>query len=462
MAEEVLAGTMRGKEIRRTLTRIEQMLSHEPPIKRYDAATGEALAFGPSYEDLGDYVPFLSHYGKTGRADTEIGKALDHLHRTGYRYRRGGSLIGLLSRGYDYSDMLFGLLLEARRKPSYAREAERCLAAWERFFFPGKPRMAALLLLPGTGIPLPPVLSLPLLSAEDHGMFIELSCMLHELDGKARWLRLAERLSETLFRTEEFRTRRYFPFYAGRSAAGRAIARLPPFSRRRGEFQLLKQNSNTLFGLFALRRRLTGRRKRALERRIRETLDRWLADYLDPETGAFLTNYRHTTGERGADLTCFHMIDLLVEGASSLKERRYAEAATRIADGFLRHQSARTGLLPFLNPDAPQQLRRFGIGPQDSWLDAEVDFCVSLHRLARLTGEGRYRRAAARIADGIVRHHMTGHGFRACVDIREGKPLNGRYSVKMTALVLKAFIAEREWKSINNRRSSHYYLLQDR
>ena len=178
-----------------------------------------------------------------------------------------------------------------------------------------------------------------------------------------------------------------------------------------------------------------------LEDELKAIIDNFLRLFYDSDRGIFYTNFNIETRERGSDLTCFHLIELLVEMYRLFGSDEYLEVACAITDGFLKHQSAATGLIPFLHPEGDQQLKRFGIVHGISWLDSQVDFAVAIFKLGCVNGRSKYHDAFNQIVDGILTCHKKPYGYCCSVSVNDGKVLDPFYSTKMTALVLKIFIA---------------------
>jgi hypothetical protein len=436
-------------------------------VKAYDATSGEVVTRGHSYEDLGDYLAQLLLSGDSARVGRELDLAIAYLrHRRHICLRHAGRWQTGIARGYDQSDLAFGLLLAAQWRGKYLADAGEVLEAWWQYFFSVRPRPAVLGAVPILGVPIPPRAApgLAALSGMDHGALVELYCLYSELARDDVSRQRAVEILEALLRTSEYRDRRFFPIMecAG-SVCGLLSVFMPKLQARRHHFRLLKENSNTMFGVLRLLKSSEGVANRQYFAGIvRETVHAWFTSYLNRDSWVFHTEWDHKTNKKGADLTVFHLLDLLVDAHRELGEETYIDFACRIASSFLEHQSPHTGLIPFLHPAASHEIRRINAAPRSSWLDSLVDFGVSLCRLSEVTGRTEFQQAARRLAEGIDSYHRTKHGFASAVDVDDGRILGPRYSLKMTALVAKLYVALVRIGSITDPDGPNYYLLQDR
>jgi uncharacterized protein YyaL (SSP411 family) len=241
------------------------------------------------------------------------------------------------------------------------------------------------------------------------------------------------------------------------------VSKLKPFNKRNSEFQLIKQNSNTFFGVISLYYVLEGDLKKSVKCEIKIIVDTWIKNYYNEKKGIFYTNFIHDTGYSGSDLTVFHFIEILIEVYNIFGNEKYLTIARKISDIYLNFQSSKTGLLPFLNPLSDNKLKRMELTKNDSWLDAEVDFAMAIIKLYKITKYDNYLNSAIKIIEGILKFHKLEHGFASVVNSDTGEIRNPIYSMKMTALILKPFIAlENLNRDFSNRENNLYYTLQDR
>jgi len=453
------------KEIEFILSVVKNGLS--TPFKRYDSISGKIIERGFSYEDLGDYLPYLLLFNSDNFANKEIERTISYLEKENYIYhKKAKPPFGLFSRCYDQTDLIFGLILTSQKDKYYTKYAKNALMVWKFYFYDKKPSMAVMNKIPfiNLNFPKPIMPKIQILSSEDHGMFIELFCLMYELEKDKRYLEFAKRIYSDFKKTEEYKKYGFFPFYSSNSLLSKNILKYyKSFSKRDSEFQLIKQNSNLLFGVFKLLELMDDKKgKKRLEDEIEMILKTWIKDYFDNEKNVFYTNFNHLNSRKGADLTCFHIIELLIAAYTRFKENFYLEYAKQIADSFIKYQSPITGLLPFLHPETNQDIKRFGMDRNCSWLDSEVDFCVAILRLHQVTKEKKYLNSSKKIIDGIIKFHKQEYGYCSAVNIDTGKVVSSEYSIKMTALVLKIFIAIQNLNKINNKNDFFYWALQDR
>jgi hypothetical protein len=292
-------------------------------------------------------------------------------------------------------------------------------------------------------------------------MFIELYALLHKSTGKMDDLEKGLRLARDFLAIREGEGEGYFPFYSADGLLAWGANRFVPSLRKRvGEFQLLKQNSNLMMGLLTLQNFCKDEEKAALC--IEAILDGWVQTFFDQVTETFYTNFQAESGRRGADLTAFHAVEIFLRAEVELGASRFLGVARSIADGFLRHQDPRTGLIPFIKPKAIQSMKRLNLAPGASWLDSGIDFTVALLRLYERTDDIRYLNSADALLEGLLVCHRADHGFFSVVDTSSGTPWDSKYSTKMTALVLKAIVARENVGRLNEFDTLPFWITQDR
>ncbi|NJL44367.1 MAG: hypothetical protein HC945_03575 [Nitrosarchaeum sp.] len=371
--------------------------------------------------------------------------------------QESGTLLRL-ARSYNQTDLIFGLWFAAKTWPDWISALEQSLKDWYDIFMRKGNAMYAV------GLKGFPNLRkrLHMLSALDHGMMIELCVMTHDLTKKKIYLDWSKTLAEDFLTTSEFNLAGFFPFYTPRSFLSRVVKRHPHLSKREGEFQLVKENSNILMGLLKLHDHSSGAFKIRVTQAVVRSLNQWRHRFYNKDLGLFYTNYSNRTYAKGSDLTVFHLIDILIKAHKKFPEKGYLDWACQLGNQLLDIQSEKTGLIPFLNPKSPQDIKRFGIDKDQSWLDSQVDTSVSLMRLHSATSDSRYSSSSKRIASGIWLYHKKTYGFASTVDTMNGKVINPRNSTKATALVMKCFIAQSKAVLSSQPGSFKYYLLEDR
>ena len=423
-------------------------------IKVFDSNNGKVQEYGPSYEDLGDYLPILIYYKKFDIIEEELYKVIDSLEKNKYIYRNEGKgLIKYFTRCYSQTDLLWGLILYSRDSDKYKRNLEvLALKCYERFIKKSFSFIVASH-LPFTNIVMPDKLMAKynIFSSDDHGMFIEIYSKIFEITGDSVFLDIAEDIANRLFFSPMFNKNDFLPFYNSENSILKLLmSNINGFKKRESEFQLVKQNSNAMFGLYSL-----AKFDDKYKEKFNHIVNDWIKRFFNEEDAVFYTNYKIKTREKSSDLMVFHMIELLI-----LAEK--TDVAQKIADSYLVYQSSTTGLLPFFHPKVHQELKRMKLSPDDSWLDAEIDFGVALVKLYAKTNNKKYLTAAKLINKGVEQFHRKACGFASVVSIDNGEIRNPIYSTKMTALVAKLSIAIENCDSLSVYDSPLSELLQDR
>lgn len=188
--------------------------------------------------------------------------------------------------------------------------------------------------------------------------------------------------------------------------------------------QLMKDNSNLIFAFIkAFRQSGQVRYAEAVKKWIRNVQAKMCVDNLvcknwDVRKGAC------------SPMLCqsFTFIDILCDAYSFIdQDVSFVDWACDVAGRWLQYQWP-NGLVP-RTPDADHD-----------YLDDQTDFCVSLLKLAELTGEIKWRTAAERIFTGILVHHKSPFALILGVD-REGYPANETVSTRFNLLFFKAALA---------------------
>ncbi len=227
-------------------------------------------------------------------------------------------------------------------------------------------------------------------------------------------------------------------FLAGRRAAGhphgparglsRRVARWRYDWTRSGSFaRLMKSNTSPFFALLALA---------DVDRSAdwHAAAGRWLdAACARLESAGAVRGVWTPAGPEGPPtlLDAFILVDALCDAYWRLApEPRWLDAALRIA-AFALGRRRPDGLIPSV-PDG-----------ETAHIDHQVDFAVSLARVAQLAGRADFARAAYALIAAIVERHATPTGFATHVG-RDGKPvLSGRRNEvdpKYNALLLKGIL----------------------
>lgn len=452
-------------EIKQTINIIKNLLKKN--VKIYNSLNGRVIEYGNSYEDLADYIPFLIYFNEFNISKKEVEKTIKYLKKNQYLYHKKETGINkYFTKSYDQQDLIFGLILASEIDKSYLKEAEKTINSWKNNFFKNnKLSMAKLSHCPIINFKIPKKLQIavPIISLQDHGMFIELYTILYEKTKNRDYLENAIKIYNKLINIKKFKQKKFFPFYASQDNVSKFIYNhINIFKSKDNEFQLLKQNSNTLIGVLRLYRNLNGKMKIKVKNDIEKTIDSWINMFFDKNKKIFYTNYNIKTKIKCSNLTVFHIIDILTLAYIELKNKKYLNYAEIIANSFIKYKNKNSGLIPFYHPLNENNKETLKIGKNSSWLDTEVDFQNSLIRLYEITKNNKYLKNAKEITKGIVNYHKKKYGYAGSIDIKNLNVIESEYSFKNTGLILKIFISLKEWKNINNLNHKIYYILQDR
>lgn len=188
--------------------------------------------------------------------------------------------------------------------------------------------------------------------------------------------------------------------------------------------QLMKDNSNLVFAFIkAFRQSGQLRYAEVVKKWIRSVQGKMRVDNLICQNWDF---------RKGAysPILCqsLAVIDILCDAYAFIDhDVSFLDWAGDVAEAWLKYQWS-NGLVP-----------RKPSGHQDH-LDEQTDFCVSLLKLAELTGETRWRIAAERIFAGVLKYHRSTPALILSVDA-EGHPANEMISTKFNFLFFKAAVA---------------------
>lgn len=268
---------------------------------------------------------------------------------------------------------------------------------------------------------IPPYQALP-----RNGVFIEMLVDVYEATGNEKHLNRARTLADTWLETKEFQTHGLFPTPS-------------PIYWRPNYVLLFKGNTGVINGLLALLEATDDDRYREAIRRWVDSVEQYCV------TGTVHGRYRFETAKTDlAELRfAFPYIDALCYAHHVTGEQYYLDHAVPIADFWIQRQSD-LGLFP-LHPDG-----------NESHQDVTTDFCISLWRLAELSGEDQYLDAAKKGLAALFEHHR----FPLFVDITTGETTDETIVPRFVTLMAKAVILL-EMDSIYGERRN-FKLLRDR
>lgn len=371
-----------------------------------------------SLSDLGDIVPFLLYFQGHDLAVRQIEAARSIapdgllLSETPTHGVRG------FYKSYEYTDYILGLLAyyDYSRQPTDKNYLTQTIDTavtlfrfnhnWISYNHRGWPWQ------------------LPIRDYRD-GMFVELLAQATVVLEQPSYLQLAQAFSDQLVADSQWKRWGIWPSFSFGGRAYHLWSRLFPRLRR---FELVKANSNTIFGLLQLYRQAP---KQSLRIAIETSLSAISENFTTPE-GKVWSQFEPGIGASKETVTAaFTLIEMLCDASVVLRQPSYVGVARRIADYWLLQQS-NLGLFP-LSP-----------GRSKSFVDSNTDMIVALYKLAELSMETRYRQAADRCLDGMVTTFGR-HNYPLHLDVTTGEVVNNVIKSKFLALFLKAIILKLEF-----------------
>lgn len=393
----------------------------------------------PILNDLGDYTPFLRYLREDEFCEIQFKELLNYLKSDLLAPSNRFARIGYVTP-YEHSDLILGLLDDyaATKDPQKLQIAEQITQTVLKKF--NTTNLKSSFYFPSLKI------RLPLFDSTD-GMYVELLVLLYKYTQKKHYLDLAEQIARRLIELPFFQKHGLFPSLHSR------IPWLFPKSikKRFSEIKLMKHNTNTLFGFLELY-------KTKPTNEIKQAIDYWIKSVQEklksPEGGICGAAYlkRNDLKKAPIELTPnFAVLEVVCDAYHFLKEPDYLKFAKEIGDYWLREQSETTGLLP-LYPD-----KKF----KESYFDSETDMLIALHKLAEISGDKKYKIAADRIMEGIIKYHRLPGGYCLMVNTETGEVTDKFFKVKFITLFLKALILYDQNKTIYNN-PVLFDLLKDR
>lgn len=405
------------------------------PVLSVDALTGRFVDETSLISELGDYLPFLSYFGKNKFADSQLQLVEDHFNTEKFIWTKHPKL-PVHSWAFEYTDLLLGLIIcyEIYKNDRYLVTAEKITDfVLETFYNQGFITTHHFEIFKYS----PPITSSLCL------MFVELFVDIYMYTKKGKYLSLAEKIMNNMINTEGFSKYGLFPSYYLLHKPMRMVT---------GMFNILKRYDATKYNVTASQS-LLALYVATKKDEYRNAYMKWfngVNQYLKYEEGGYAKRVvmnNHKT-KFGLDLKNFHFIETFADMYYFSKEESLLHAAEELANFWLKKQGA-TGLIPF-NPLNNK-----------SRLDPNVDFSIGLCKLYELTKKEFYREKTDQIIKGILTYHIAPYGMVESVDIKTGELLDPIISIKFLSLFLKIDILyENNFQSYNNRLL--YSILRDR
>jgi len=406
---------------------------------RKDGSTSEARLFN----DLGDYLPFFAYLGQDAFCRQQLKDTEDVLGENGllpseFKY------MGLsCTRSYEHTDLLFGLIDTYAQYPTLHTRGllDRVAKGVIETFHPAG-RHPSSWYFPSVKY------RMPVFDFKD-GMFLEIWVLLSQAFGDDRYLEVAMRLEESMRALADDAYYPLVPNVRASSAFGNVFvrSRLHEQSLR---YTPMKYLSNTLYGYLELYKATKNPEYKNMLYRALDMITRHMMD----EKGAIHECRKEGEGlARLPDVRLvqnFPIMDWSADCAYFLHDNTFLDVSQKIAAGWLDEQDLRTGLIP-------QE-----IGGSTTDLDTLTDTSIAFYKIAELTHEDRYRVAADRIVEGVLRFHRSSvlHGYVLSVDAKDGSVRDSDLKIKFICLFLKALIVFDRKDSIYG--SELYELTKDR
>jgi len=403
-------------------------------IASFNAHDGKIIDSSRIYEDFGDYAPFLFYYGFKSEIYPEFNSIKKIIKKNKIYYKKRSGLLGQFIYAYDQTDLILGLLSYMRNEPSDIRvkdTTQKILENYLKNFTNNKKSFAAVDRFFR--------IKLPLFSANDNGMIIELLCNFYTLTENKKYLKNAHDLAKGMIELNSFKKYGLFFNYSIHSFAGNITKLSPLVKKDLNKLVIHKHNNNTLYSFIELYR-ITR------DKTIKNAIYYWfksLKNHMVVDN--FIISQKNIkTNQYSRDLTIIHALEVLCDCYEIFKDKSFIEFVELQINKILSQQHVKTGLIPFYDQYFKYNLDflRLNIPLESSWLDTSIDFGVLLAKLYELTNKKNYLVAFNKLYTGLLRYHWYNKGVINIVDYTTGKPLNYYCAVKTAFLSLKIFIAK--------------------
>lgn len=403
------------EEYRREAKRIIILLKKEftfPDGSLFLEKNGQKIFKHHIYPDLGDIIPFLLYFGEIDFVEKQIESYLSM--STDGLYISEFPTFGLnnLAKTYEYTDLILGLSdydsFVHSKSSSYLLKST--VDSAYRIFDLGS-ALSSFYYAPLSQ-------KLPIIDTRD-GTFIELLIDLYKKTGDTKHLDAAKNIFEILrglsFYTEygllpDFVVTgplKYFSFF---------------IKNKTTTVTTCKNNTNTLFGLFALYKVTKRPDVMAMIHRLLDSIKNNLLWH-----GGVVKDWHvHAIPSNSCLTASFPLIDFLCDLFFYTHDQKILDFAKAIADFWIGYQG-KTGLFPLYTDG------------RESFLDSETDMTIALQKLAEVSGDKKYQQVAEATYVGIIKYHAR-KDYVLGVDINTGEIMNPTQRTKFIALFLKLLI----------------------
>jgi uncharacterized protein YyaL (SSP411 family) len=417
------------------------------PREYTNVKTGEVFG-NVMVDDFGDYIPFMYWLGKlTNKKYCAWAKEKAMYTLNHFQMPNGLLCTSFKERGVPeknnnktfnadkMSDAVLGMNLmhELTEEKSYATAVKKFFAGLSKHMTSGKGFVY---------YKKHPLGVFPFSMGKYCGLYIEEAVKHYEATQDERALQYAKKLAKPWINDSFFKKTGLFPFKctipAIKPFASLAFKKQTSFSFNTA--MLTKSNTNLLFGLTRLQAIIE-------DEQLEQAVLHWSKNVekkLLTKENIFKTLWPgKTLSYLGSDHAA---IDALAEVHIVTGSDQALQLAITATEGWLKLQS-QSGLIPEtpyhynINQLSKMMRNPSMAKPGISRLDSQTDFGVMLLRIHELTGEEKYRKAALKIAKGIITHHKHGKGFTEFVDVNTHKQFGHVIETKFLFLLLKFFLA---------------------
>lgn len=392
------------------------------------------------FPDLGDFLPFFLYFNEDKFIDKQIeifkktlvNNILISEHKT----------LGLknLAKSYEYSDLLYGLTdyyLSNKNDANKKLLIENIDTAIKIFSLDKKFNSFYLPKLK---------FHFPIQDSRD-GMMIELFVDLYKIFKKDEYLKIAQNIFSNLVSQKFYKKHRIFSTFYTDNVFVKLLLFKKSFKKYFHSSEIMKNNTNTLFAFLSL---YNVTKNEEILSHIDNIVDSIKNKASIDSSGIVKTFFPNKKNELAFLTSSFALLDFLCDLYFNLKQVKDLEFAKKIANFWIAQQG-KTGLFPFYN------------GKNESYLDAETDMTIALFKLGELTGDEKYKIAAEKCFDGIIKYHGS-KNYVLSVNIDTGELINNSQKTKFLALFLKLLILKREISKGNRiyHNEELFNLLRDR
>jgi len=395
--------------------------SHGLLISLGNSLTGEIIQSTPIIEDLGDYLPFLLYFGYNEFSKRQVSLAINKLDGnclySDPRHPRSKFIVD----GYGNTDLILGFLEYYKQTgdKSVLNIIESSIESWYKLLT--KDGFTYMGYIKKIHLPI------PLISTKHGGMYGEILVDLFEISKNQKYIDMANNIMKKWITIPFFKRNGLFPNLYLYPFTTNILKVIPRIRRGSKQVRFFKENTNLVFSLLALYR-ITK------ENRFKKAIYYWIDNVkrkLARPDGGVYTQWSPNDKATDINLFNFQLIEILCDASCIFNDSSLLSFSTRVADFWLKHQSARAGLFP----------NKINSNNHYDYLDCETDMAIALLKLSELTNKEKYRISSQECFQGILKYHMKPKGLALVVDYRNGTLIEPICKIKFNMLFLKLIIA---------------------